>query len=130
MAKKIFKCSPATITNWVKKWSDRLELPEISGDIKEMEFDETRRFIGSKKTRNGYLKRLIVARGRPSHGLQATVILQRSKNFTTERNVSKSCKFYTDDWKGFSAILPKRRREIGKERTGLPYKGSLAIMIA
>ena len=29
----------------------------------------------------------------------------------------KSCKFYTDDWKGFSAILPKRRREIGKEHT-------------
>jgi transposase len=84
MAKKIFKCSPTTIMNWVKKWSDRLELPEISGDIKEMEFDEMWHFIGSKKTRNGYLKRLIVARGKPSHGLRATVILQRSKNFTTE----------------------------------------------
>ncbi|MDR2681967.1 MAG: hypothetical protein LBB29_02885 [Holosporaceae bacterium] len=29
----------------------------------------------------------------------------------------KKCKFYTDDWNGFSAILPKRGRVISKSHT-------------
>jgi hypothetical protein len=61
MAKKVFKCSPTTIMNWIKKGASEEEMPKICGAIKEIEFDEMRHFIGSGKTRNGYSKRLICA---------------------------------------------------------------------
>lgn len=81
---KLFKVSPTTIMNWIKEWSEKLEIPEVHGDIKEMEFDEMWHFICSKKTKNGSSRRLIVAHGELSPGLLATVILQRSKNCTTK----------------------------------------------
>jgi hypothetical protein len=81
MARKIFKCSPTTIMNWIKAGSKEVAMPKICGDIKEIEFDEMWHFIGSKKTRNGYLKRLIVTQGRPLPGLQVSVILQLSGDY-------------------------------------------------
>jgi hypothetical protein len=73
---KLFKVSPSTVMNWIKRAGAELEEPVISEDIQEMEFDEMWHFIGSKKTKNGCSKRLIVAQGKPSHGLLAIVILQ------------------------------------------------------
>jgi transposase-like protein len=40
LAKKVFNVSPTAVMNWIKEASKKVELPEISGDIKEMEFDE------------------------------------------------------------------------------------------
>ncbi|MDR1560904.1 MAG: hypothetical protein LBS23_00935 [Holosporaceae bacterium] len=40
MANKIFKCSPTTVMNWIKKSAKEVEMPKICGDIKEIEFDE------------------------------------------------------------------------------------------
>ena len=81
---KLFKVSPTTIMNWVKKEAQTIEIPEVSGDIKEMEFDEMWHFIGSKKTKNGSSKRLIVAQGELSPTLSAIVILQHLDDSTTK----------------------------------------------
>ena len=83
LGRKLFKVSPTTIMNWVKKYADSVELPELSGDIKEIEFDEMWHFIKSKKTKDGYSKRLIVGEGKLSPTLSAIVILQHLNDCTT-----------------------------------------------
>ena len=80
---KLFKVSPTTIMNWIKKYTNSIELPEVSGDIKEIEFDEMWHFVKSKKTRDGYSKRLIVVEGKLSPTLSAIVILQHLNDCTT-----------------------------------------------
>jgi len=80
---KVFKVSPTTIMNWIKKYADSVEIPEV-GDIKEIEFDEMWHFINSKKRRNGYSKRLIVGHGKLSPTLSAIVILQHLNDCTTK----------------------------------------------
>ncbi|MDR3224349.1 MAG: hypothetical protein LBT03_02075, partial [Holosporales bacterium] len=57
-----------------------INIPEISGDIKEIEFDEMWHFIGSKKVKSGSSRPLIVARGKLSHTLSVVVILQHWQN--------------------------------------------------
>ena len=84
LGKKLFKVSPTTIMNWIKKEAETIEIPASSGDIKEMELDEMWHFIGSKKLKNGSLKPLIVAHGKLWPGLQAIVILQHSRCCTTK----------------------------------------------
>ena len=81
---KLFKVSPSTIMNWVKGAAESIEIPEVAGEIREIEFDEMWHFIGKKKLKDGSSKRLIVAQGELWPGLSAIVILQRSKNFTTK----------------------------------------------
>jgi transposase-like protein len=49
LATKLFHVSPTIVMNWVKKYVDSIEMPEISGDIKEVEFDEIWHFICKKK---------------------------------------------------------------------------------
>jgi transposase-like protein len=83
LGRKLFKVSPTTIMNWIKKYADSVELPEVSGDIKEIEFDEMWHFINSKKTRDGYSRRLIVGEGKLSPTLSAIVILQHLNDCTT-----------------------------------------------
>ena len=83
LGRKLFKVSPTTIMNWVKKYADSVELPEFSGDIKEIEFDEMWYFMKSKKTKDGYSKRLIVGEGKLSPTLSAIVILQHLNDCTT-----------------------------------------------
>jgi len=46
---RLFGVSPTLPYRWVKAEAGALAEPEISGDIREMEFDEMRHFIGSKK---------------------------------------------------------------------------------
>ena len=80
LAKKIFHCSPTTVMNWIKKASAEVKMPEITEDIKEIEFDEMWHFIGSKKTKNGSLKQWIVKQEKLLPGLRVIAILQPLKN--------------------------------------------------
>ena len=84
LAKKIFHCSPTTIMNWIKKASSEVKMPEITNDIREIEFDEMWHFIGSKKTKNGSSKLLIVNQEKLLPGLRVTVMLQPLKNCTNK----------------------------------------------
>lgn len=82
MLGKIFGHSRSLTYRWIVEEAAKLSEPVISGDIKEMEFDEMWHFIGSKKTRNGYSKRWIVAHGELWPGWSAVVMLQRSNDST------------------------------------------------
>jgi hypothetical protein len=84
MLAKIFDMWPSQVYRWIVQ--EGLALPEqvISGEIKEMEFDEMWHFIGSKKRSFGSSKPLIVAQGEPWVGCLATVILQLSEGSTTK----------------------------------------------
>ncbi|MDR2464456.1 MAG: hypothetical protein LBD36_02510 [Holosporales bacterium] len=67
---------------WVKEYADSVEMPEISGNIQEVEFDEMWHFINKKKINCGLSRPLIVAQGNVSPGLQAIVILLHSDDFS------------------------------------------------
>lgn len=82
MLAKIFNTWPSLVYRWIVEAGARVPEQEISGDIKEMEFDEMWHFIGSKKTKFGSSKHLIVANGELWHGCSAVVILQPSKDST------------------------------------------------
>ena len=86
LAKKIFKWSPTTIMNWVKKASAETKMPEITEEIKEIEFDEMWHFIGAKKKENGYSKLWIAKQEKLLPGLQVIVMLKPSENCTTKSN--------------------------------------------
>jgi len=79
---KLLNVSPSTAMNWIKRAGIEAKDPEISGDIREIEFDEMWHFLYSKKTKNGYSKRLIVVQGELSLGLQAIVILRHLNDCT------------------------------------------------
>ena len=78
MLGKIFGVDRSLTYRWIKEEAAKLSEPSVSGDIKEMEFDEMWHFIGSKKTRNGLSKRWIVSQGELWPGLSAVVMLQPS----------------------------------------------------
>ena len=69
--------------NWIKKGAE-VKMPEIMNDINEIEFDEMWHFIGSKKTKNGSSKLLIVNQEKLLPGLRVTVMLQPLKNCTNK----------------------------------------------
>jgi transposase len=87
MLGKIFGHSPSLLYRWIVEEAAKLPEPAISGNIKEMEFDEMWHFIGSKKTNSGSSRRWIVAHGELSPGLQAVVMLQHSGGSTTRSNI-------------------------------------------
>ncbi len=84
MLGKIFGHSPSVVYRWITKEMDKTKEPILSGDIKEIAFDEMWHFINSKKTKNGSSKPWIVAQGELLPGLQAVVMLQHSSDFTTK----------------------------------------------
>ena len=61
-------------------------MPEITEDIKEIEFDEMWHFIGSKKTKNGSSRQWIEKQEKLLPGLQVTVMLKLSKNCINKLN--------------------------------------------
>jgi len=67
--------------------------PEISGEIKQMEFDEMWHFIGNKKTSFGSSKPLTVAAGEPWPGCWVIVILQHLSDSTKKSNTWKTAFF-------------------------------------
>ena len=73
---KLFGVSRSLTYRWIKAEAEALPEPNISNDIREIEFDEMWHFIQSKKTKNGLSKRWIVAAGKLLPGLSAVVMLQ------------------------------------------------------
>jgi transposase-like protein len=84
---RLFGVTPAAVQKWLKQEADLLDEPEISGDMREMEFDEMWHFIGSKKTKNGSSKQWIMLQAEPLPGLQAVVMLQPSDGSTTRSSI-------------------------------------------
>ena len=46
---KLFGVTPPAVLKWIRKEAALVSEPAVSGDIREMEFDEMWHFIGSKK---------------------------------------------------------------------------------
>lgn len=84
---KLFGVTPPAVQKWLKKEAEILKEPEISAEIREMEFDEMWHFVGSKKTKNGLSKPWIVLHGELWPGLSAVVMLQPSSGSTTRSNI-------------------------------------------
>lgn len=68
---RLFSVCPATVMNWVRSYASGIEEPVVSADIKEIELDEMRHFIGEKKVNCGSLKPLIDLAEKRLHGLRA-----------------------------------------------------------
>ena len=79
--------SPSIIYRWIVEAIKTTPEPEISDDIREMEFDEMWHFVGSKKTNIGSSKPWIVTEVELSPGLQAIVIFQLLSNCMTKSNI-------------------------------------------
>ena len=84
---KLFGVTPPAVQKWLKQEAEILKEPEISAEIREMEFDEMWHFAGSKKTKNGLSKPWIVLHGELWPGLSAVVMLQPSSGSTTRSNI-------------------------------------------
>ena len=84
---KLFGVTPPAVQKWLKQEAEILKEPEISAEIREMEFDEMWHFVGSKKTKNGLSKPWIVLHGELWPGLSAVVMLQPSSGSTTRSNI-------------------------------------------
>jgi transposase-like protein len=76
MLGKLFDTRPSQVYRWVVQEGLSLPEQEISGEIREMEFDEMWHFVREKKTSFVSLRPLIVAQGTPRPGCPAIVILQ------------------------------------------------------
>lgn len=84
---KLFGVTPPAVLKWIRQEAATLREPEVSGSIREMEFDEMWHFIHSKKTKNGSSRPWIVLQGEPWPGLSAVVMLQPSGGSTTKSNI-------------------------------------------
>jgi len=84
MLAKIFNTWPSLIYRWITEAGVKLPAQEVSGAIREMEFDEMHHFINSKKTSFGLSKPLTVAHGELWPGCSAVVILQLSEDSMTK----------------------------------------------
>ena len=82
MMGRMFKKNHSLIYRWIRSFGESLPEPKVSGEIKEMEFDELWHFIGSKKTNFGSSRPLTVVQGEPWRGCSAVVILQLSEDST------------------------------------------------
>jgi transposase-like protein len=83
---KLFGVTPAAVLKWIRQEAAAHPEPQVSGSIREMEFDEMWHFIGSKKTRSGLSKPWIVLRAEPWPGLSAVVMLGPSGGYTIKSN--------------------------------------------
>ena len=81
---RLFDTWPSQVYRWVVQEGLSLPEQEISGTIKEMEFDEMWHFVKEKKTNFGSSRPLIVAQGELWPGCSAIVILQPSGAYMTK----------------------------------------------
>jgi transposase len=79
---RIFDTWPSLVYRWIVEAGAKLPNTAVSGEIKEMEFDEMWHFIGLKKEKFGFSKQLIVADGELWPGCSAIVILKPSNDST------------------------------------------------
>lgn len=75
------------VYRWIRAFGESLPEPKVSGEIKQMEFDEMWHFIGSKKRSFGSLRPLTVVHGELWPGYSAIVILQPSGSSTTKSGI-------------------------------------------
>jgi len=80
---KLLQTDHALVYRWIKEFGERLPEHQISGDIKQMDFDEMWHFIGSKKE-FWSSKPLTIANGELWPGCSAIVMLQQSDDSTTK----------------------------------------------
>ena len=79
---RLFDTWPSQVYRWVAQEGLALPEQEISGTIKEMEFDEMWHFVKEKKTNYGPSRPLFVAEGELWPGCSAIVILRPSGGYT------------------------------------------------
>ena len=84
MLGRIFDTWPSQVYRWVVQEGLSLPEQEVSGSIKEMEFDEMWHFVKAKKTSFGSSRPLIVAEGEPWLGCSVIVILRPSGGCMTK----------------------------------------------
>jgi transposase len=78
MMGRILGVDHTLVYRWIRAFGEDLPEPEVSGEIKEIEFDEMWHFIKDKKTNFGSSRPLTVIQGEPWLGYSAIVILQHS----------------------------------------------------
>ena len=81
MIGKILNTDHTLVYRWIRAFGESLPEPDVSGEIRRMEFDEMWHFIGSKKESVGSSKRLTVAHGELWPGFSAVVIPQHSGDY-------------------------------------------------
>ena len=83
MLGKIFGRNRSLIYRWIREAGLRTTEPETDGEVRQIEFDEMRPFIESKKGSFGSSRPWIAAAGGRSHGFSVVVIAQLSDGCTT-----------------------------------------------
>ena len=83
MLGRILKIDHTLVYRWIRAFGESLAEPEITGEIKEIEFDEMWHFLVSKKENFGLSKLLTVAQGELWPGYSVVVILPHSQGSMT-----------------------------------------------
>jgi hypothetical protein len=78
MLGRIFGVHNTLVYRWVRSFGENLQELGVSGEIKQMEFDEMWHFIGSQKESFGLSRSLTVAQGELWPGCSVVVILKPS----------------------------------------------------
>ena len=84
MLGKIFNIYPSQVYRWIEKEGKSLPDKDISGEIKEIEFDEMWHFVKEKKRNFGSSRPLIAAHGKLWHGCSVIVMFQLSNDYMTK----------------------------------------------
>jgi transposase len=87
MMGKILHTDHTLVYRWIRAFGESLPEPDVSGEIRQMEFDEMWHFIGSKKESVGSSKQLTVADGELWPGFSAIVILQHSGDYMIRSSI-------------------------------------------
>ena len=82
MIGKLLQIKHTLIYRWIREFRQTLPQPQISGDIKQIEFDEMGHFVDLKKENYGSLKQLIAVHEKQLPGCLAGAILQRLDDST------------------------------------------------
>jgi hypothetical protein len=84
MIGRILNVKHSLVYRWIRDFGTELPEPKISGNIKEIEFDEIWHFVGLKKTSFECLKQLIVVHEKQLPESLVNAILQHLDDSTTK----------------------------------------------
>lgn len=79
---RLFQVCPATIMNWIKAYTAKIEEPVVADDLEEIEIDEMWHFLFEKKENYGSLRPLIEKAERLLHGVLAEEIKAPLEGYT------------------------------------------------
>jgi transposase len=82
MIGRLLNIDHTLVYRWIRSFGEMLPEQEVSGEIKQMEFDEMWHYIIKKKESFGSLKPLTVIQGELWHGCSAVVILRHFEDST------------------------------------------------